>query len=174
MKNYKMLCAVLFSLFVLFANNRAQEKQNGDFLTRAIDKSVDPSVDFFKYATGTWMKNNPIPESERAWGIANLVMEETYSRVKRILQEAQKSKSPVGSNEQKIGDFYFSGMDTFNIEKQGITPLKPELEKIDQINNKEDLINVITFLKREGVGAMFGIGVGQDDKNSEQYALFMY
>lgn len=155
-------------------NSYSQQKQNGDFLTRAIDKSVDPGFDFFKYATGTWMKDNPIPESERAWGIGNLVQEETYSRVRNILQEAQKSKSPVGSSEQKIGDFYFSGMDTLSIEKQGISPLKPELEKIDQIKNKEDLINVITLLKREGVGAMFGIGVGQDDKNSEQYALFMY
>ncbi len=172
MKSFKLLFVIL--LLAIAGNSYSQQKQNGDFLTRAIDKSVDPGVDFFKYATGTWMKNNPIPESERAWGIANLVMEETYSRVKQILQEAQKSESPIGSNKQKIGDFYSSGMDTLSIEKQGIAPLKPELEKIDQIKSKEDLINVITLLKREGVGAMFGIGVGQDDKNSEQYALFMY
>ncbi|MCL6097268.1 MAG: M13 family metallopeptidase [Bacteroidetes bacterium] len=172
MKTFKLLFIVL--LLSMAGNSYSQQKQNGDFLTRAIDKSVDPGVDFFKYATGTWMKNNPIPESERAWGIGNLVQEETYSRVKNILHEAQKSKSSVGSSKQKIGDFYFSGMDTVGIEKQGISPIKPELEKIDQMKSKEDLINVITLLKREGVGAMFGIGVGQDDKNSEQYALFMY
>ena len=172
MKTFKLLFIVL--LLSMAGNSYSQQKQNGDFLTRAIDKSVDPGVDFFKYATGTWMKNNPIPESERAWGIGNLVQEETYSRVKNILHEAQKSKSSVGSSKQKIGDFYFSGMDTVDIEKQDILPLKPELEKIDQIKSKEDLINVITLLKREGVGVMFGIGVGQDDKNSEQYALFMY
>lgn len=173
MKTLKHLFVILLIIFVAARNNYSQERNKGDFITRAIDKSIEPGVDFFKYATGTWMKNNPIPESERAWGIANLVMEETYSRVKKILQEAQKSKSPVGSSEQKIGDFYFSGMDTVNIEKQGIEPLKPELEKIDRIKNKHDLIDVITLFKREGIGAMFRIGVGQDDKNSEQYALFM-
>jgi putative endopeptidase len=119
------------------------------------------------------MKNNPIPESERAWGIGNLVQEETYARVKNILEEASKSKSPAGSNEQKIGDFYFTGMDTVTRDKLGITPLKMELDKINQIKNKQDLIDVIALLKRESVGAMFSIGVGQDDKNSEQYVLFM-
>lgn len=173
MKTLKLFLIFLFTVTALSVTNHAQEKQNGDFLTRAIDKSVDPGVDFFKYATGTWMKNNPIPESERAWGIANLVMEETYSRVKQILQEAQKSKSRAGSNEQKIGDFYFSGMDTVNIEKQGLSTLKPELDKIDQIKSKEDLMNVVALLKREAIGVMFSTGVGQDDKHSDQYALFM-
>jgi len=171
MKTFNQLYVTLILVLIITGINYPQEK--GDFLTKAIDKNVDPGVDFFKYATGTWMKNNPIPESERAWGIGNLVQEETYSRLRKILEEAENSKSSLGSSEQKIGDFYFTGMDTVSREKQGITPLKFELEKIDQIKSKQDVVDVITLLKKEGVGAMFGLGVGQDDKNSEQYALFM-
>ena len=121
MKHFKLFAAVLFIIF-----QASIFSQEGDFLTRNIDKSVDPGQDFFKYATGTWMKNNPIPESERAWGIGNLVEEETYARIKSIIAEAASKNSPKGTSEQKVGDFYFSGMDTINIEKLGIFPLNFE------------------------------------------------
>ncbi len=139
-----------------------------------MDTTVNPGVDFFKYATGTWMKENPIPPSERRWGLANLVNEETYSRLKNILKEAAASKSPKGSSEQKIGDFYFSGMDTVDIEKQGISPLKPELEKINSIKTRKDLFETAAFLKKEGVNLMFGLFVDQDQKNSDKMALYLW
>lgn len=173
MKTIKLFSTIFILTVILNGNNYSQEKQQGDFLTQAIDKSVDPGVDFFKYATGTWMKNNPIPESERGWWISNLVEEETYARLQKILEDAKNSKSSLGSNEQKIGDFYSTGMDTVSRDKQGISPLQMELDKINRISDKQNLIDVIALLKREGVGAMFRIGVGQDDKNSEQYAMFM-
>jgi putative endopeptidase len=85
-----------------------------------MDKSVDPGKDFFSYATGTWMKNNPIPASERGWTVGHLVQEETYSRLKGILEEASTSKTGSGSNKQKIGDYYAAGLDTAAIEKLGL------------------------------------------------------
>jgi putative endopeptidase len=173
MKTIKFFNAIFILAVIMAGINFAQEKKQGDFLTQIIDKSVEPGADFFKYATGIWMKNNPIPASERAWGIGNLVEEETYTRLKSILENASNSQNLTGSNEQKIGDFYYTGMDTVTRDNLGITPLKMELDKINQIKSKQDLIDVIALFKREGVGAMFRIGVGQDDKNSEQYALFM-
>ena len=99
------LLGAIACLFVLCSGVFAQK-----FIDpKNFDLSVKPTDDFHQYANGMWMKNNPIPESERAWGIGNLVQEETYARVKNILEEASKSKSPAGSNEQKIGDFYFTG-----------------------------------------------------------------
>ncbi len=174
MKIFKTLSSVVLLSFLLTGIGFSRENGRGDFLTRAIDKSVNPSVDFFKYATGTWMKNNPIPPTERAWGIGNLVQEETYARLKGILEEAEKTKSPKGSSEQKLGDFYFTGMDSVAIEKQGITPLKPELNKINSIKNKKELYDVVTLLQREGVNAMFGLFVDQDQKNSDTWALYLW
>ena len=163
-----ILLGFLFSSAVL-----AQTKESGDFLTKIIDNSVNPGADFFKYATGKWMKENPIPESEREWSVGNLVEEETYARLKTILEEVKNSNSPYGSNERKIGDFYFTGMDTLSIEKQGISPLKPELDKIDRIKTKKDLLDILPLFKKEGVNVMFHAGVGQDDKKSDSWALFI-
>ena len=107
MKHFKLFAIALF----IFCSADIFS-QDEDFLTKNIDKSVNPGQDFFKYATGTWMKNNPIPESERAWGIGNLVQEETYARLKSILLEVASKNNKKGTSEQKVGDFYFSGMDT--------------------------------------------------------------
>jgi putative endopeptidase len=173
MKTLKLITACMLLIIAAAANIYSQEKTGKDFLTESIDNSLKPGTDFFKYATGTWMKNNPIPETERAWGIGNLVQEETYARLRTILEEAQHSNSPIGSNEQKVGDFYASGMDTMTIEKLGITPIKAELDQINGIQNKEQLMQVISFLKREGVNVLFRFGVSQDDKNSSMWSLYL-
>jgi putative endopeptidase len=152
----------------------SQEKVKGDFLTNAMDTTIDPGDNFFEYATGTWMKENPIPASERRWGLSNLVNEETYSRLKGILQEAAANQYPEGTSRQKIGDFYFTGMDTVTIEKKGLSPVQPELDKINSINTKKDLFETVAYLQKEGVSAMFGLFVEQDTKNSEQYALYIW
>jgi predicted metalloendopeptidase len=87
MKTLKLIFAVFIISFVFQGQIFSQEKPKGDFLTEAMDTTVNPGVDFFKYATGKWMKENPIPASERRWGLANLVNEETYDRLKSIIQE---------------------------------------------------------------------------------------
>jgi putative endopeptidase len=174
MKTFKILLGTLLLALILTGKGFPQENQNSDFLSKAIDTTVNPGVDFFKYATGTWMKNNPIPSSERGWGIANLVQEETYKRLKTILEESQNTKSPAGSNEQKIGGFYFTGMDSAGIEKQGIAPLKPELNKINSIKTKKDLFDVVALLQKEGVNALFSIFVDQDQMKSDEWALYLW
>ncbi|MHB8853371.1 MAG: M13 family metallopeptidase [Ignavibacteriaceae bacterium] len=173
MKTYHLLFGVFMFTIILTGAALSQENQKGDFLTQAMDTTVNPGVDFFKYATGTWMKNNPIPESERAWGIGNLVQEETYSRLRKILEQAKLSAAVKGTNEQKLGDFYFTGMDSAGIESEGIKSLTPELDKINSIKNKNELFSVVALLQKEGVNAMFGLSVNQDDKNSGVWALYM-
>jgi putative endopeptidase len=174
MKTFKFLSISFFVLLLFSVSGFSQEKATGDFLTQAIDSSINPGDDFFKFATGTWMKNNPIPPTERAWGIGNLVQEETYARLKGILHDAENSNSPKGSNEQKIGDFYFTGMDSVGIERQGIATLQPELEKINSIKDKKDLCDVVALLQREGVNAMFGLFIDQDQMKSDVYALYLW
>ncbi len=174
MKTVQVICVLFFISFFIPVNASAQQKVKGDFLTAAMDSTVDPGVNFFEYATGTWMKENPIPASERRWGLANLVNEETYSRLKGILEQAAKTHSPEGSTEQKLGDFYFTGMDSVDIEKQGLTPIRPELDKINSIKTKKDLFETVALLQNEGVSVMFGIFVQQDAKNSEQWALYIW
>ncbi len=173
MKIFKFILLIFFVLSAPKSFSQQKEIET-DFLTEAMDTTVDPGVDFFKYATGKWMKENPIPPTERRWGLANLVNEETYNRLKNILSEAAAAEAPTGTAKQKIGDFYFAGMDTLEIERQGLQPLNFELNMINSINTKEDLINSIALLKKEGVNVMFGIFVDQDQKNSEEMALYLW
>ena len=171
-------CLLLMCLAALASCNSSQNKDSGrtrDVLIENMDTTVNPAVDFFSYANGGWIKKNPIPESERRWGIANLVQNETYDRMEKLSEEAAANGSAAaGSNEQKIGDFFASGMDSVNIEKKGITPLKPEFDAINAIKDKQGVLDVIAHLQTIGSGPLFSPGISQDEKNSDVMAVHFY
>lgn len=133
-----------------------------------IDNSVSPGADFFKYANGTWLKKNPIPPAYSSWGIGNEVTEEIRERLKKINENALTANAPKGSTTQKIGDFYYSGLDSAGIEKAGISPLTDQLNLIDQAKNAQDILNAAAILTTTGTRNIIGMRVGQDDKNSEK------
>src|SRR5690348_16227952 len=93
-----------------------------DFLAAHLDPSVDPGVDFFEYANGAWLKANPIPASESAWGIGNAVDEQLYASLRKINEDAAKAQATPGSDQQKIGDFWATAMDTGLAERLGVRP----------------------------------------------------
>ncbi len=166
---------LFLSIFILtfFACTNIEKKNlQPDFLAKNIDTTVNPANDFFDYAIGNWAKNTPIPEEESAWGIGNMVQEEIYTRLRKINEKAADEKSTKGV-EQKIGDFWYSGMDTLSIEKEGLEPLKADLDKINQIRSINDLINVASDFHNKGINVLFNDYVAQDDKNSEVYAYQM-
>jgi putative endopeptidase len=91
-----------------------------DFLKQYIETSVSPGDDFFTYANGGWLKRNPIPASESAWGIANVVRDELYDQLQKINETSAQKKAATGTDEQKIGDFWTTAMDEAKkIEKAG-------------------------------------------------------
>ncbi len=93
-----------------------------------IDKSVDPCVDFYQYACGNWIKNNPIPGDQPTWISFNEVYEHNLVVLRQILEKASANDPNRGPVLQKIGDFYASCMDEAAANKAGYAPLKPELE----------------------------------------------
>lgn len=167
--------AILFLTAAVFVGCKpATPKKTVDILRANADTTVSPGQDFFQYANGTWLKTNPIPASESIWSISNLVQEETYARLKEIsINAAAASDSKKGTALQKIGDFYASAMDTLAIEKNGIKPLQPELDRINAITSVKSLLPEIAYLSAI-TDAFFGLYVGQDSKNSEKMALYVY
>ncbi len=143
-----------------------------DALATNRDTLVNPADDFFMYANGGWFSKNPIPESERSNGIFRTIQDTINNQVKQICEKSAAANADKGSNKQKIGDFYASGMDTITIDKAGITPLKSELAKIDAIKDVSSLLNSIAYLHTIGASPAFNFYVGQDDKISTKYALF--
>ena len=115
------------------------------------------------------MAKNPIPAAYPRWGTFDQLQERNQEIVRQILESAAKDTgAPQGSNEQKIGDFYESCMDEKGIEAAGITPLEPELGRIEKIGNLNDLESQITRLQGYGVSALFDVDSTQDFKNSTQ------
>ena len=154
--------------------NQSKEQKPFDILLANADTSLSPGQDFFRFANGTWLKNNPVPASESIWSIYNLVQEETYSRLKEIsVAAAGASNAEPGSAMQKIGDFYASAMDTTAIEKNGIAPLQPELDRINAITDVKSLLPEVANLSAI-TDAFFGLYIGQDSKNSGKMAVYVY
>jgi putative endopeptidase len=131
---------------------------------KVMDLKVNPCGNFFRYACGGWIDANPIPADESAWGLEYVLMQQNQQKLRAILEKAAAQPTP---ETQKIGDFYTSCMDEAAIEKLGLTPLKPDLDKIDGLTDKSQLPTLIAGLHREGVTALFGFGSGQDAKDAE-------
>jgi putative endopeptidase len=163
-------CVIMFSVSckkeVVFDSNTA------DTLLTNRDALISPSDDFFMYANGGWFKKNPIPDSERSNGIFRTIQDTINNQIKSICEKSATENADKGSNKQKIGDFYASGMDTIAINKLGISPLKLELATIDAVKDIPSLLNSIAHLHTIGASPAFGFYVGQDDKISTKYALF--
>jgi putative endopeptidase len=145
-----------------------------DPLVLNMDTSVAPGSDFFKYACGKWLRENPIPSSERGWGIGNLVNEETYRQRLTICQNAAKSGAPKGTSAQKVGDFWATGMDSVTIDNQGAQPLAPYLAQIGNIHTRTDLLATIGKFQTLGFNPLYSLFVGQDEKNSDRYIVHLY
>jgi putative endopeptidase len=145
-----------------------------DPLVQNMDTSVSPGSDFFKYSCGKWLRENPIPASERGWGIANLVNEETYRQRLTICQDAAKSGAAKGTSAQKVGDFWATGMDSVTIDKQGVLPLKPYLAQINNIHTRTDLLTTLARFQTLGFQPLYSLYVGQDEKNSDRYIVHLY
>ncbi|GAB3288685.1 M13 family metallopeptidase [Hymenobacter tenuis] len=140
-----------------------------------IDKSVNPCDDFFQYASGNWLKNNPIPASEVRWGSFNELADKNNAVMRQILDEAAANTGAAkGSNAQKVGDYFGSAMDSMAIEKAGLKYLQPELARINGIKDLKGLQSEIARSQRIRTGAFFTGYVGQDDKVSTQYAVQLF
>ncbi|HVW59345.1 MAG TPA: M13 family metallopeptidase [Puia sp.] len=139
-----------------------------DFLSQNLDTTVSAGTDFFSYANGGWIKATPIPPEESSWGIGQLVQQDIYVRLRKISEDAAAEKAPRGSVSQQRGDLWYSGMDSADIDKQGLEPLQKDLRDIDAIHTTADLLRVSAALHRKGTEVLFSEEVGQDDKNSDK------
>ncbi len=169
----RLLTASVVLLAAACGNNGGTIAEKQDILAANLDTSINPGDDFFAYANGGWIKKNPIPADQSSWGIGGLVVEENRKRLREIAENAVKANAPDGTDQQKIGTFWTVAMDSTKIEQDGIKPLQPYLDKINNIKDAKSLQTAFAEFDVIGVGGPIGVYVSQDDKNSTVYALQM-
>ena len=173
MKNVFPLIATISFLFFLSCSTDTKKDQRTQYFdTSGMDTTVKPGDNFFLYANGGWIKTNKIPDDQSGWGSFYTLYDENQKKLKEILEEASNKKdSPKGSANQKVGDYYASGMDTVAIEKRGFEPMKPMLKKIADVKNYKELLSLLAESYAAGEGDLFGFYINTDDKNSSKYLV---
>jgi endothelin-converting enzyme/putative endopeptidase len=134
----------------------------------AIDRTADPCSDFYQFACGNWIKQNPIPPDQSRWGRFSELEERNREVLHQILEEDARPSAARDAIGKQIGDYYFACMDEKGIEAKGLKPIQRQLDRIAALADKKQLAAELARLHADGAGAMFDFGSGQDFKDSTQ------
>lgn len=138
------------------------------FDSEGMDTSVSPADDFYLYANGKWAEKTQIPADKSNYGMFTALDDLSKDRVKLVLEAEKDVKG------SKAGDVYASYLDTATVEKKGLKPIQPWLKQVRGIKSKAAFEKMLPTAARNGVGALFGGFVGQDDKNPDVYIFQIY
>src|SRR5258708_3348698 len=169
---YRLIPVLFLFLAASYADADAASTASG-FSIDNIDKSADPCVDFYQYACGNWMKSSEIPADRPSWQSFSELDERNLGIERGILEKA--ASGGVGRNavDQKIGDLYGSCMDEKAVNAKGISPLKPELDRVAAVKDKSTLIDEIAHVHVVGPSPLFNFYSQSDLHNADTVIAYI-
>ncbi|MGV3504946.1 MAG: M13 family metallopeptidase [Adhaeribacter sp.] len=159
--------AMLFGAATCCALAAAAQSPQGPLLDPAnMNLQIRPGDDFYRYANGTWMQNNPVPAKETRWGSFNVLRDFNIRAVKSLVTSAAANiQAGAGTPEKRVGDFFAAAMDSQAVEKAGYKPIKADLKKAAAVKNTAAVLQQAAAMRTAGIASpLFGFYVGQDRK----------
>jgi putative endopeptidase len=150
-----------------------QPKVSGVGLSN-IDTTANPADDFYQYACGGWMANNPLKPEYARYGSFDKLAEDNVKQVNGLITDLAATKNEPGSVADKIATFYNVGMDSVTLNRQGVEPVREYLQNIAALNGKSDIEAHILFLHKKGVHPFFGLFSEADFTNSSMNIGWLY
>jgi putative endopeptidase len=140
-----------------------------------MDPAISPRTNFFLFANGSWVKNNPVPPDKARWASFDELQQRNWNLLRALLESAAADRSESAPGPRRlVGDFFASAMDTNRAEELALRPLREDLQRINELENPEDAARLLGDWHRRGIGACFNVRVGPDAKNSGIYALYLF
>lgn len=165
-----LLASVLVCCSTACVNSpKSQDTAYQSIDLKNLDRSAKPAENFYEFAVGNWVKNNPVPASKSSWFSFNELYDHNRNVLKEVVNEAAAAHAAKGQNTQRVGDFFASAMDSVKLNQLGATPLKPYLDTINQISDAAGVKKEFTFLQTHGLESAYNFSVDPDDKNSSKY-----
>lgn len=174
---------VLLPVISIFAKHDASTEHIHGIAVANMERSIVPGDDFFMYANGAWLKRTEIPPDRASVGVFTTLSDLTTERTADLIREAAKSKAPAGSSARQIADLYNSFMNEAAIESRGLAPLKPHLDAIAAIKNKQELARALGETLRADVDPLnntnfhtsnlFGLWTAGGFSDSDRYTAYL-
>lgn len=174
MKKLPQILVMASILIVAVACNQEKTTMRKAIDTNNLDLTANPGEDFNQYANGGWMQKNPIPDDKSRFGSFDQLADENEKQVRGLVEELAEKPQEEGSVADKIAVFYNTGMDTTKIEAQGISVLKEEFDRINQLTTVADVQQLLAYNHSHGVSSLYGIYGGADAKNSGMVITHLY
>ena len=171
MKKFLYICLVLG---FLGGCNTPDAPQKSFVDVNGIDSSIKPGDNFFRYVNGRWYDTAKIADDQTGVGSYMFLKIPQKQLLQNILDSVSKTKNTPGSIEQKVGDFYASGMDTVSINQRGYGPIQPILARIDAISDVPSLVKFVATELKAGNHSFIGFGISPDNKNSSINIAHVY
>ncbi len=151
-----------------------ERPEEAKFSIQNMDTNEDPMANFFRFANGKWIDTHPIPPDKSSWGGFMELRDRNIYILGKILEKCALDDGKKRGIEKMVGDFYISIMDQKKLEEKKFDPIKPIMEKINKVRDKNDMVKVSQYLHSNGIGNFFSVFSMPDEKNSSVYAFYIY